>query len=107
MMREALSGGAHLPEGALLRIMGVVGVVRSVVEQGIADGSFRPVNPLLAHMTLVGSLLFFLATGPFRLKAAARVKPPGGPPTTAAFVAHVQELMVRGLAARAASHRRS
>jgi AcrR family transcriptional regulator len=107
MVREALSGGAHLPDAALPRIVGVLGVVRSIVEQGIAEGTFRPVNPLLTHMTLVGALLFFLATEPFRLKAAAVVKPPGGPPTTAAFVAHVQELMVRGLAADAAPRRRS
>jgi TetR/AcrR family transcriptional regulator len=103
----ALSGGAHLPEPALPRIVGVLGVVRSIAEQGIAEGVFRPVDPLLTHMALVGTLLFFLATEPFRLKAAARIKPPGGPPTTAAFVAHVQELMVRGLAAEAAPRRRS
>src|SRR5438874_7643768 len=41
MVREALSGGAHLPEPALPRIVGVLGVVRSIVEQGIAEGSFR------------------------------------------------------------------
>jgi hypothetical protein len=107
MVREALSGGAHLPEPALPRIVGVLGVVRSVVEQGIAEGAFRRVDPLLTHIALVGTLLFFLATESFRLKAAARVKPPGGPPTTAAFVAHVQELMVRGLAADTAPRRRS
>ncbi len=107
MLREALSGGAHLPEPALPRIAGVLGVVRGVVQQGIAEGAFRPVNPLLTHITLVGSLLFFLATGSFQAKAAARVKAPEGPPTTAEFVAHIQELMVRGLAADAAPRRRS
>jgi TetR/AcrR family transcriptional regulator len=98
MVREALSGGAHLPEPALPRLVGVLGVVRGIVEQGIAEGTFRPVDPLLTHIMVVGSLLFFLATESFRSKAVARVKPPGGPPTTAAFVAHLQELMVRGLA---------
>jgi len=107
MVREALSGGAHLPEPALPRIAGVLGVVRAVVEQGIAEGAFRKVNPLLTHITLVGSLLFYLATGSFRARAVARVKAPEGPPTTAAFVAHIQELMVRGLAADAAPRRRS
>jgi AcrR family transcriptional regulator len=107
MVREALAGGANLPEPALLRIMGIVGVVRSIVEQGVAEGSFRPVDPLLTHVALVGTLLYFLAIEPFRARAAARAKPPGGPPTTAAFVAHVQELMVRGLAAESAPRRRS
>jgi AcrR family transcriptional regulator len=107
MIREVLSGGAHLPEDAFLRIVGVLGVVRGIVEQGVEEGTFRPVDPLLTHLTLVGSLLFFFAAEPFRRKAAPRVGLKGGPPTSAAFVAHVQELMVRGLAATAASRRRS
>jgi TetR/AcrR family transcriptional regulator len=106
MVREALAGGAHLPEQALLRIAGVVGVVAAIIERGIAEGSFRPVSPLLTHMSLVGSLLFFLATEPFRVKAAARIRPPAGPPTTSAYIAHIQELMVRGLAADTAAPRR-
>src|SRR5262245_50169031 len=107
MVREALSGGAHLPEPALQRIMGIFGTVRDLVEQGVAEGSFRPVDPLLTHIALIGTLLYFLAIARFRAMAAARLKAPGGPPTTAAFVAHVQELMVRGLAAEAAPRRRS
>src|SRR5688572_5737833 len=106
MVREVLSGGAHLPEQAFLRVMGVMGVLRGVVEQGVKEGTFRPVDPLLTHLSLVGILLFFFATEPFRRKAAPRIGVKGGPPTTAAFVAHVQELMVRGLAATPVRRRR-
>jgi AcrR family transcriptional regulator len=106
MVREALAGGANLPEPALLRIMGIVGVVRSIVEQGVAEGSFRPVDPLLTHMALIGSLLYFLAVEPFRARAAARARHPGGNPTTAAYITHMQELMVRGLAGESAAPRR-
>jgi AcrR family transcriptional regulator len=106
MVREVLSGGAHLPEQAFLRVIGVMGVLRGIVAQGVKEGSFRPVDPLLTHLSLVGILLFFFATEPFRRKAAPRVGVKGGPPSAAAFVAHVQELMVRGLAAPAASRRR-
>jgi TetR/AcrR family transcriptional regulator len=105
MVREALAGGTHLPEGALLRIEGIVRVVKAIVEQGIEEGSFRPVDPLLTHVALIGSLLYFLAIESFRAKAAARIRAPGGPPTTAAFIAHVQEMMVRGLAAGTAAPR--
>jgi TetR/AcrR family transcriptional regulator len=107
MLREVLSGGAHLPERLFLRMVGVVGVVRGIVEQGMEEGSFRPVDPLLTHLSLMGGLLIFFATEPFRRKAVPRVVRKGGPPTAAAFVAHVQELMVRGLAAEAAPRRRS
>ena len=107
MVREVLSGGTHLPDQAFLRVVGVMGVVRSIVEQGVKEGSFRSVDPLLTHLSLVGMLLFFFAAEPFRKKAAPRVGLEGGPPSPAAFVAHVQELMVRGLAAPARARRRS
>jgi AcrR family transcriptional regulator len=107
MIREVLSGGRHLPEDAFLRLMGVVGVVRDIVERGMSEGAFRTVDPLLTHLSLVGGLLLFFATEPFRRKAAPRIPFLRKPPTTAAFVEHVQELMVRGLAAAAPPGRRS
>jgi AcrR family transcriptional regulator len=107
MIREVLSGGRHLPEDAFLRVIGVVGVVRGIVEQGVREGTLRAVDPLLTHLSLVGGLLLFFATEPFRRKAAPRIPFLRKPPTTAAFVEHVQELMVRGLAAAAPPGRRS
>jgi TetR/AcrR family transcriptional regulator len=110
MIREALTGGAHLPEPAALRIAGVVGVVRGMVEQGVQEGAFRKVDPLLTHIGFVGSLLFFFATAPFRKLAFARIKAGSRSrleePTTEAFVVHMQELMVRGLRGEAAPRRR-
>jgi TetR/AcrR family transcriptional regulator len=107
MIREVLSGGEHLPPNIFLRMLGVLGIVRSIVEKGVREGSFRPVDPMLAHVGLVGSLLFFFATAPFRQKLAPRVGPAAVPPAPAAFVTYIQELMVRGLAAEAPSRRRS
>jgi TetR/AcrR family transcriptional regulator len=107
MVREVLSGGKHMPEGVIPRVLGVMGIVRDIVEQGTAEGSFRPVNPLLTHLSLVGGLLFYFATESFRQRAAPPVRMGQPPPTTEAFVEHVQELMVRGLAADARPRRRS
>jgi AcrR family transcriptional regulator len=97
MAREVLSGGRHLPAHVADRLFGVVGVVRAVVEQGVREGTFRRVDPLLTHLSLVGGLLFFFATTPFR-ESVARARLGQAPPAAAAFVAHVKELMVRGLA---------
>ena len=99
MVREVLSGGKHLPEGVLPRVLGVMGVVRGIVEQGVEEGSFRPVNPLLTHLSLVGALLFFFATEPFRKQVVPKVRLGQAPPTHESYVAHMQELMVRGLEA--------
>lgn len=107
MVREVLSGGKNLPEGVLPRVLGVMGIVRGIVEQGVAEGSFRGVNPLLTHLSLVGAMLFYFATEPFRQQAPARVRMDQPPPTAQAFVEHMQELMVRGLAADAAPRRRN
>jgi hypothetical protein len=106
MIREVLSGGKHMPEGVFPRVLGVMGVVRGIVEQGVEEGSFRPVNPLLTHLSLVGGLLFFFATEPFREQVVRGVRTGQAPLTYDAFVAHMQELMVRGLAAAPASRRR-
>ena len=99
MVREVLSGGQNLPPHVAQRVIGVMGVVRSIVEQGVQEGSFRSVNPLLTHISLVGSLLFFFATEPFRRQAPPVVRMGQEPPTNESYVRHVQELMVRGLAA--------
>jgi AcrR family transcriptional regulator len=106
MVREVLSGGRHLPEGVVRQVVGVLGVVRGIVEQGVREGSFRTVDPLLTHLSLVGALLFFFATEPFRRQVAPRLRL-GPPPSSAEYVEHMQELMVRGLAAGAAPRGRS
>jgi AcrR family transcriptional regulator len=107
MIREVLSGGRNLPAGVLPRVLGVLGVVRDIVEQGVAERTLRRVNPLLTHLSLVGSLLFYFATEPFRRTATAKLRLGQPPPATEDYVQHVQELMVRGLATSAAPRRRS
>jgi AcrR family transcriptional regulator len=107
MIREVLSGGEHLPLQVFLRMVGVLGVVRAIVEQGVQEGSFRPVDPLLAHLGLVGTLLFFFASAPFRQKVMPRISPTAPAAVTPpAFVAYIQDLMVRGLAREPARRRR-
>lgn len=98
MVDEAISGGRHLDDELFDLFFGVFRLVRQIVEDGIAEGSFRPVDPLLTHLGLIGSLLFFFATEPARTKILARR--PGAPPMPdpATFVRHLEELVVRGLA---------
>ncbi len=62
-------------------IQAVFGTVKRIVEEGVRERAFRPVDPLLTHLTLIGSLVFFLATEEFRARALAAVQPPITPPT--------------------------
>jgi len=64
------------------------------------------VDPLLTHLSLVGSLVFFFATARFRERVLAARRPPIRPPDAAAYVRHIQDLLSRGLATDRARARR-
>lgn len=101
MLREVLAGGAHVAAEIVPYLMRVLGAVRRIVEHGVRDGTLRPVDPMFTHLSLVGSLLFFFATAPFRERLAGATDPPLRPRPAAEYVRHVQELIARGLAADA------
>lgn len=66
MVREIASGGATLPDEMLLRMASVFRVVADVLAEGVSRGVFRATDPLLTHVSLVGSLMFLVATQPIR-----------------------------------------
>jgi AcrR family transcriptional regulator len=99
LLREVLSGGEHLEREVFGFITAVLGTVRGIVESGIRDGSFREVDPLLTHLSLMGSLMFFFATEDFRRRALAETRAAPAPPSAGQFVTHLQDLMTRGLLA--------
>lgn len=99
MLREVLAGGAHLAPEVVPYLMRVLGAVRRIVEHGVRDGTLRPVDPIFTHLSLIGSLLFFFATQPFRERLASAADPPLRTRPAAEYVRHVQELIARGLAA--------
>lgn len=97
ILREVLSGGHHLSENIMPRFLGVFAHVREIVGQGVREGAFRPVNPLLTHLGLIGSLVFFHATTPFRERMIREGKLPAAAPSSEEFVRHLQEMTTRGL----------
>lgn len=66
MLREIASGAAHLPDGVATRMAELLGVVRGVLEDGVASGELRPVDPLLTHLMILGTVSFMTATRPLR-----------------------------------------
>jgi len=99
MLREVLAGGRHLDAELIASPLRVANVVRRIVERGIRERSFRPVDPLLTHLSLVGSLLFFFATTPLRARLFAEGRVRGKVPEAAAYVKHIQDLSIHGLVA--------
>jgi len=58
MLREIAAGGPNLPPEAVARIAEIMGMTKGVIEDGVARGEFRRVDPFVAHLILVGSLMF-------------------------------------------------
>jgi AcrR family transcriptional regulator len=97
-LREVLTGGKHLEPGMIEMPLRVMTTVQKIVERGVREGALRPVDPVLTHMSMVGSLIFFFATESFRNRVLARRHPGVKPPDPAAYVKHIQELVTHGLA---------
>ncbi len=105
MLREILTGGKRLEAEAVDKPVRVLAAVQRIVERGVREGMLRPVDPLLTHLSLIGSLMFFFATARFRERVLAHRRLPITPPDAAAYVAHVQDLVRHGLAAQGAAAR--
>jgi TetR/AcrR family transcriptional regulator len=98
MLREVIAGGPHLDHEVLAYPMRVFAVVREIIARGVRERVFRPVDPVLTHMSLIGSLVFFFATADFRSRMAAEAPIPLAATPPDAYVRHLQELIGRGLA---------
>ena len=106
MLREVLAGGRHLADETLGYPLRVADVVRRIVERGMREGTFRPVDPLLTHLSLIGGLLFFFAAAPLRQRLIATGRLRVKAPEAAEYVKHMQDLLVDGLVDRRRSRRR-
>jgi AcrR family transcriptional regulator len=100
MLREVLAGGKHLEADAVAQPVRILAAVERIVERGVREGTLRRVDPLLTHLSLVGSLVFFFATTRFRERVLASGRLGVKAPDAAAYVRHIQELIMHGLMAR-------
>jgi AcrR family transcriptional regulator len=97
MLREVASGGAALPDEMLLRMAGIFRLVAEVLAEGTARKVFRRTDPLLTHVSLVGSMMFLVASQPIR----ARLSKVAGVEHTQTFEdlsRHTANLFLYGLA---------
>jgi len=106
MLREVVAGGKHLDPELIDKPARILGAVQRIVARGVRDGDFRPVDPLLTHLSLVGSLVFFFGTTRFRERVLAARRPALKLPDAAAYVGHIQDLLTHGLAAERRGARR-
>jgi TetR/AcrR family transcriptional regulator len=98
-LRELLSTGEVAPE-AVKYISAIAGRFKEILARGSAEGALRPVHPAHLYFHLVGSLVFFFATAPARERFARKGKLPFPPPASDAYLAFLQDALVRILAPR-------
>jgi len=66
MLRELAEGGAHLDRETLKALAAVPRSVADIVEEGVALGHFRAVDPVFAYFSMVAPIVFYLAGAPIR-----------------------------------------
>jgi TetR/AcrR family transcriptional regulator len=99
VLHEVLSGGRHIGDRLMPRLVGLMDLVREIVAAGVEDGSFRPIDPTMTHLTIMGSIILFFATDRLRRRLATEGRAPAVAPPSREYVRHVQEFVRRGLAA--------
>jgi len=100
MLRELAAGAANLPPEVTARMVRLLGVTREIVAEGRRAGQFRDVNPVLAHILVVGSVVFFANALRLRDRLAAHgadLPPLDG---AEAAAAEITDILLYGIAAR-------
>ena len=99
MLRELASGAPHFDAGTFELMNDVFTAVRDVIVQGQREGTFRDVDPLLTHLTIMPPILIFFARQ--RVIATARLtKDLAEPRDVNEFTRHMQA-SVRGMLRKA------
>jgi AcrR family transcriptional regulator len=68
--REIADGGKHLDDETLVEIAGIVRALAGFIAEGVRQGVFKPIDPLLVHAGIVAPLLLFFASAPLRARMA-------------------------------------
>ncbi|HEV8121062.1 MAG TPA: TetR family transcriptional regulator [Candidatus Polarisedimenticolia bacterium] len=99
VLREVLSGGRHLTETSMGQLLGLLDCVREIVATGVSQGVFRPVDPTMTHVTIIGCIVLFFASARFRQRLGSEGRTTGVTPEAPEYVRHAQEFILRGLSA--------
>ena len=93
MLRELASGASHIDPDTFGLMNAVYVAVRDIIVQGQREGTFRDVDPLLVHLTIMPAVLIFFA----RQRASSPTTSPRASASRAPSTvrAHMQEAVRR------------
>ena len=66
LMREMASGGRNMPTRAREQMLRILFFLNQTLQLGESQAVFKPVNPLIVHFMIVGTINLFVASIPFR-----------------------------------------
>lgn len=85
LVQDYLGGRQQTRPEAAASLIRVFAISRSIVEEGQAAGYFRPADPHLVHLSLVGGLVFYGLTAPYRTAMQAAGNWPASNPPIAEY----------------------
>ena len=98
-LREIAEGGTHIDKDTLTIVGRILGHTVVTVENGVRSGLFKPSNPFLVQLGIVGPLLMFFATASVRRKMPAPIAQAMAL-TTEQVIDHVQRASLLALEGR-------
>ncbi len=97
VLREEMSGGDRIGDDVMKEFAGFYELDRDILQAGMATGEFRKVDSYEAHLSIVGSLAFFMASQPLREARMGRGQMPEKP-TFESYGEYVAGVFLQGLA---------
>jgi len=96
VLREHLAGGRRFDRYILPEFLEFFATTRAIVEDGIAAGDFRPVDPHALHLSVIGGLVLFFSSAPMRARLV-RGHLDATDPTAEEFAVHTIRLFLAGI----------
>ena len=71
MLREQATGGRNFPEVVAQDLARIIGILTSILQEGAKKGVFIETVPIIVHMMIIGTIVFFKMSSPIRAKFAS------------------------------------
>jgi AcrR family transcriptional regulator len=71
MQREIASGGQHLPDLVIKDLSHIIGMMKTILDEGAEKGIFIQTIPIIVHLMVVGAFSFYKAGWPVRKRLAS------------------------------------
>lgn len=99
MLREVAGGGTGISDAVEADMAAIFAMLGEILREGTASGTFRPCNPLLIHMMIIGSVMVMTAARPVATRIGARAGLPDAAPldTPNGMARHIADTILTGL----------